>query len=68
MANDIKENKMKEFKIKETVLQSMLNYLATRPYQEVVQLIAEIQRAEIIIENNNKKEVIERNGKPKIVK
>jgi hypothetical protein len=59
---------MKEFKVSENVLQVMLDYLTTRPYKEVFQLIREIQRSEIIIKDSYQEEAIGRNGKPETAK
>lgn len=38
------------FKIKKEVLQATLNYLATRPFADVFQLIQELQKVEEIKE------------------
>ena len=43
------------FKLPTEVLQALLNYLATQPYSDVVQLINELQRLEPI---NNKQEQV----------
>jgi len=37
-----------DYKIKEEVLQAVLNYLATKPYSEVFQLVTALQSSEKI--------------------
>lgn len=39
---------MKQFKVNENLIQVTLQYLATRPYAEVFQLISELQKVEEI--------------------
>ena len=41
---------MNEFKITEDVINSVLQYLATKPYAEVAQLIAALQQVEPLAE------------------
>ena len=43
------------FKIKKETLEKTINYLAGKPFIEVHQLIVELQKAEEIKENKNKK-------------
>jgi len=45
-----------DYKITEKTLQATLNYLATKPYQEVANLIFDIQRVERIEEKEAKEE------------
>ena len=44
---------MKEYKIKEQVLNTVLQYLASKPYAEVYQLITELQRVEPVEEKKD---------------
>lgn len=45
---------MKKFEITEEVANAILQYLATRPYQEVARLIAELQQVKLIEEEKAK--------------
>ena len=41
---------MKKFEISEELAQKLLNYLATRPYLEVAELINQLQQIQPIVE------------------
>jgi hypothetical protein len=41
---------MKEYKIKQDLLIEVLNYLVTKPYIEVYQMVAQLQATEILEE------------------
>jgi hypothetical protein len=47
---------MKHFKISEELANKVLQYLATRPYQEVASLINEVQTIQPIEEPKDKKD------------
>jgi len=47
-----------EYKIKEEVANSILNYLASKPYSEVAKLITELQKIEPIEEPKEVKEEV----------
>jgi len=46
---------MKKFEISEELAQKVLNYLATRPYLEVSELITQVQQIKPIVESEASK-------------
>lgn len=46
---------MKKFEISEDLAQKVLNYLATRPYLEVAELITQLQQIKPIIDSEASK-------------
>ena len=53
---------MKEYKITEQVLQATMQFLATRPYADVFQLIQQLQASQEIKEEDKKEIKTKKNG------
>lgn len=48
---------MKKFEISEDLAQKVLNYLATRPYLEVAELITQVQQIKPIVQEEASKKL-----------